>query len=81
MRDRPTGASNRSPRRPDAHGPRRPDGQRGAAAGPRVVGDRAVCIAGYSQLNRILDRARLNFLSWRSSYLGILDRARLNFLS
>jgi len=66
VRVRPTGASDRCPRRPDAHGPRRPDGHRGAAAGGGQAAARRPALAGSAiapYVRRILDQARLNFLS------------------
>jgi len=66
VRVRPTGASDRSPRRPGAHGQRRPDGQRGAAAGGGQAAARRPALAWSAiapYVRRILDRARLNFLS------------------
>ncbi len=67
MRVRPTGASDRSPRRPGAHGTQRPDIHRGAAAGGGQAAARwpalaRSAIAPYAR--RILDRPRLKFLSW-----------------
>jgi len=67
VRVRPTGASDRSPRRPDAHGNRRPGGHRGAAAGGDQAAARRPALAGYAiapYVHWILDRARLKFLSW-----------------
>ena len=68
VRVRPTGASDRSPRRPGAHGPRRPDGHRGAAAGGGQAAERPPALARSAiapYARRILDRPRLNFLSCR----------------
>ena len=66
VRVRPTGASDRSPRRPGAHGKQRPDIHRGAAAGGGQATARRPALAGYAiapYVRRILDRPRLKFLS------------------
>ena len=68
VRARPTGASDRPPRRPDADGNRRSDGHRGAAAGGDQAAARRPALAGSAvapQVRRIRDRLQLNFLSCR----------------
>ena len=66
VRVSPTGASDRSPLRPGAHGQRRPDGHPGAAAGRDQAAAHLAALAGSviaPDVRRILNRARLNFLS------------------
>ena len=76
VRVRPTGASDRSPQRPGAHGKRRPDGHRGAAAGGRQAAAHPAALAGSAIApygRRILDRPRLKFLSRHCSRWGSFE--------
>jgi len=78
VRVRPTGASDRPLRRPGAHGKRRPDGYRDAAAGGGQAAARRPALARSAiapYVRRILDRARLKFLS-RDELITDLSRMK-----